>query len=1231
MRLLPFLILVALVVSSRCEEEKRHSSHSGHVITDTSHSIGISFHSFGGYTERFLGGASGYVTSGGHLLLHRADSCRTAAVHVLDGGLHHASGFSHGVHDVISGILGRCCFFCQSMQHHRDQHHTVHPVITCPANIHVSADHRSTSQVVKIPTPKYSDPEGSSVKLSVRNLPHGNIFSEGCTTVRYTVTNSHGLSSSCLVTVSVTVKRCPRPNYIHNGRLTCTTSSGYLLLGESCAVSCNSGYQRKGASSVTCTGTNTLSAAMPVCEGSRCGSPPTPPTGNYTCPMGGTYGSACYLNCPPGSSPSHNKFYIMCERSGRWTSPGKCEVISHPSFLHANCSASITYTLMSGIAKAAVRWSDVLVDPTKGVGRVKVTQTVGPRSGTVVGPCRQTVVYEAVDETGNKATCYFTVDASRAVKTCKPPSYSFTDVNLNFTCPHSYNVGSSCTVQCKMGYPLVGSNRITCTDSPSATLGTRWTSVSGVPSCQKRNCPALQAPQNGALSCDKWVGGNMCQTQCQEGFLISRSAPANGMYACGSNTGTWKPSPHIMPCVASCLPQSFRAPGNVYYKGACPTSPSARAQIRSNFIKSLISSIFMSVCADRTQCNAQNVDVICGRVTGKRTTTYSVQLTFDIVVPYVAADGGGAMAVVAGQNLLNKIAAGIMNGVKSTSLNIPSFGLYTSSAALHVESMVMDCPQGTGPDYTSGACAGCPKGQYYNETNDSCDPVPKGFYQPSDNAVTSIQCPDGMSTETTGAKSRSECQEVCPPGQYSATGLAPCSLCGEGTFSSTPAAVDCITCSPGYTTRDSGATSLDSCIDAKYLHNECLSSPCGANNACEMLPDGYRCRCSGGYSGERCQTAPDHCLSHPCANNATCVTSPAGFVCRCASGYTGDRCQNQIVNGGWGVWSLWSNCSATCGQTGVMSRSRHCDSPAPQHGGRDCQGEATETESCNRELCPACETFPKPPNSVFECNQTGSTKSCKLSCELGYSFTNAPLTSYNCGPETGYTWDHVTRADGFLPFCNKMEAPGAMTIKSTMSYSGLKCSLIRSDIKHEQELTSQIEQLSRKLACKDGGFCSSKTEVNCSSPDRDVVVVLSLDISGVAGAGNLDVHAFFTDKKVSPDLTTYLQALLSMELTGTQLMNHTTSLLSVTVNNHNYTATTKGVVSTVHCDFGSIYQGSSCVKCDAGTRQVEDVCKLCDVNSFQPNEGQDHCITCPQGQITLQTGSTRPQDCINGD
>ncbi|XP_020915806.1 coadhesin [Exaiptasia diaphana] len=59
------------------------------------------------------------------------------------------------------------------------------------------------------------------------------------------------------------------------------------------------------------------------------------------------------------------------------------------------------------------------------------------------------------------------------------------------------------------------------------------------------------------------------------------------------------------------------------------------------------------------------------------------------------------------------------------------------------------------------------------------------------------------------------------------------------------------------------------------------------------------------------------------------------------------------VNGGYSVWSEFTDCSKSCGG-GVKSRARTCTNPSPDDKGKDCAelGPSNETESCNNEPCP---------------------------------------------------------------------------------------------------------------------------------------------------------------------------------------------------------------------------------------------------------------------------------------
>ena len=58
-----------------------------------------------------------------------------------------------------------------------------------------------------------------------------------------------------------------------------------------------------------------------------------------------------------------------------------------------------------------------------------------------------------------------------------------------------------------------------------------------------------------------------------------------------------------------------------------------------------------------------------------------------------------------------------------------------------------------------------------------------------------------------------------------------------------------------------------------------------------------------------------------------------------------------LVNGNWGPWSPWDACTLTCGG-GLQKRSRLCNNPEPQYGGKTCVGEARGTQVCNKQDCP---------------------------------------------------------------------------------------------------------------------------------------------------------------------------------------------------------------------------------------------------------------------------------------
>ena len=78
---------------------------------------------------------------------------------------------------------------------------------------------------------------------------------------------------------------------------------------------------------------------------------------------------------------------------------------------------------------------------------------------------------------------------------------------------------------------------------------------------------------------------------------------------------------------------------------------------------------------------------------------------------------------------------------------------------------------------------------------------------------------------------------------------------------------------------------------------------------------------------------------------------------------------NVLVDGAWGAWVDWNDCSSTCGG-GSQSRTRMCDNPLPEIGGSMCTTNdlfflsitengirtETDTQTCNNHNCPTTTT-----------------------------------------------------------------------------------------------------------------------------------------------------------------------------------------------------------------------------------------------------------------------------------
>ncbi|XP_032229539.2 A disintegrin and metalloproteinase with thrombospondin motifs 12 isoform X2 [Nematostella vectensis] len=135
------------------------------------------------------------------------------------------------------------------------------------------------------------------------------------------------------------------------------------------------------------------------------------------------------------------------------------------------------------------------------------------------------------------------------------------------------------------------------------------------------------------------------------------------------------------------------------------------------------------------------------------------------------------------------------------------------------------------------------------------------------------------------------------------------------------------------------------------------------------LPPGYefdgdqQCKFIYGSQYTLCPVTTNNCGTLFCLRGSDCITSrggppvdgtPCGNRKWCVSGHcvSVGTSLPPPINGGWGAWGPYGACSRTCGG-GVRHRSRKCDSPSPQLGGKPCEGKPIgEWVICNQQDCP---------------------------------------------------------------------------------------------------------------------------------------------------------------------------------------------------------------------------------------------------------------------------------------
>ncbi|XP_039859994.1 LOW QUALITY PROTEIN: SCO-spondin-like, partial [Simochromis diagramma] len=231
------------------------------------------------------------------------------------------------------------------------------------------------------------------------------------------------------------------------------------------------------------------------------------------------------------------------------------------------------------------------------------------------------------------------------------------------------------------------------------------------------------------------------------------------------------------------------------------------------------------------------------------------------------------------------------------------------------------------------------------------------------------QCPQRCSDLQQGieCQTNSECQPGCrcPQGQLQQDGVCvqlwQCDCVdslGQIWVAGSTHQVDCnnCTCSDGQLLCSNDSCQA-TCVWSSWSSWAPCSVSCGQGQRTRyrsLTPDteGTRCHfeevqhrpCSPGTCPPLClldnQTLSvgDTWLQGECKQ---CTCTPEGVFCQDVD------CR---VDGAWTPWSVWSDCSATCGR-GTHVRTRACINPPPRNNGSHCSGPEKETQECQTPPC----------------------------------------------------------------------------------------------------------------------------------------------------------------------------------------------------------------------------------------------------------------------------------------
>ncbi|XP_052228764.1 uncharacterized protein LOC127842990 isoform X2 [Dreissena polymorpha] len=682
---------------------------------------------------------------------------------------------------------------------------TTPPRLVCPFDEHVIADPIMLyARLWWLEPVAQDDTDGIIQPYRVGNPP-GKSFPNGTTWIQYIAQDRSNNRASCQFRINVEVITCSQPPKIENGFYLCAPSI-YYMLGTTCSHGCYEGFELVGERYITCRNTSNWSASPPRCQPVTCKTLSAINHARLNCTDGDNFGSICSYTCDKGydMAPASSRT-LVCNRYGLWSGQGKQECIDVEPPVLLTCPRTFVVGTEPAVNTSTVAWTEpAAFDNSPSSIIIQLQSAIQSGSKLVAGKYR--IEYGIRDQAGNKGMpCAFDV----IVKDIQCHSLYSTPY-MRIDCPFGYRSGFYCNISCDPGKVVKGNAFVVCDKSPKGLYGF-WNWQDGQQAiCQStHSCHPLIPPTNGAVVCDNWMGGEMCQLQCQTGKQMADDMLGK-LLVCHSPGGWWAlnavlPQPHVFQACTNItsarLLQKLEATYEYmmsHYNGSC-NNPDTRRQIAEHFILILRNTTEYKLCVD-AECNVDNVQIVCGpKDRQKRDIQAFEKGTLNISVTIPVNDFDVAQSV---KQVVSDIVHNKMGSIHAEmTLHLVAF------KSLGVS---LQCPDGNVRAGNTADCVMCPEGTFYSAEN-TCNNCPKGSFQDQKGQSACTRCPFGATTRYVGSSSSHDCEDACPPGSYSSDGLQPCTPCEIGSFQSSYGQNNCDACKHSKSTVSYGSQSRLDC------------------------------------------------------------------------------------------------------------------------------------------------------------------------------------------------------------------------------------------------------------------------------------------------------------------------------------------------------------------------------------------------------------------------------------